>query len=67
VAKFVEDTGTTFPVLLDMDTTISEQFGIKYFPTTIFVDKSGKIRHVSGLLPEEDLRVVLNQILKQDA
>jgi peroxiredoxin len=66
VAKFVEDTGITFPVLLDMDTTISEQYGIKYVPTTVIIGKNGKVRHVAGLLPEEDLRTLLNGILKQD-
>ncbi len=66
VAKFVEDTGATFPVLLDMDTTISEQFGIKYFPTTVIIGRDGKVRHVAGLLPEADLRTVLDTILARE-
>ncbi len=49
-----------------MDTTISEQFGIKYFPTTIIIGKDGKVGHVAGLLPEEDLRAVLDAILRRD-
>ncbi len=66
VSKFAEETGITFPVLLDMDTTISEQYGIKYFPTTVFIGKNGKISHVAGLLPEEDLRQQLEMILARD-
>ena len=66
VSSFVKDTGATFPVLLDMDSTISEQFGIKYFPTTVIIGKDGKVRHVAGLLPEEDLRTVVDAILRRD-
>jgi peroxiredoxin len=66
VADFVEDTSITFPVLLDMDKTISEQYGIKYLPTTVIIGPDGLVRSVAGLLPEEDLRLQLETIMKRD-
>ena len=66
VADFVKDTAITFPVLLDMDKTISEQYGIKYLPTTVIIGPDGLVRSVAGLLPEEDLRLQLETIMKRD-
>lgn len=36
-----------FPVLFDVDKDVSRSFDIKAMPTTIIIDRSGKIRHVN--------------------
>ena len=36
-----------FPVLFDRDKNVSRSFDIKAMPTTIIIDRSGKIRHVN--------------------
>lgn len=36
-----------FPVLFDKDKDVSKSFDIKAMPTTIIIDRAGKIRHVN--------------------
>jgi len=36
-----------FPVLFDEDKSVSKSFDIKAMPTTIIIDRAGKIRHVN--------------------
>ena len=36
-----------FPVLFDKDKNVSKSFDIKAMPTTIIIDRAGKIRHVN--------------------
>ncbi|MCC2684923.1 MAG: resA [Paenibacillaceae bacterium] len=43
VDSFVKQLKLTFPVLLDPDMDLSRKYGVKLYPTTYFVDKSGKI------------------------
>lgn len=66
VAAFIAETGINFPVLIDSDMTISEQYGIKYLPTTVIIGPDKRVRTVAGLLPEADLREQLLGILKRD-
>ena len=42
--EFVEGQGLTFPVALDHDGQVSEIYGLRYFPTTFFIDEEGVIR-----------------------
>jgi len=44
VKKFMEDNGLSFPVLLDTDTSVAENYGIRAIPTTLFIDKDGIIK-----------------------
>lgn len=37
----------SFPVLFDTDKNVSKSFDIKAMPTTIIIDRAGKIRHVN--------------------
>ncbi len=36
-----------FPILFDVDKSVSKNFDIKAMPTTIIIDREGKIRHVN--------------------
>jgi peroxiredoxin len=48
VDKFMQSQGFTFPVLLDSNGAIAAQYGIKYIPTTFFIDSDGTIKEVMG-------------------
>ena len=56
VQKFVDAVGLTFIILLDVDGEVQQQYWIKGYPTSYFIDKDGIIRfqHI-GLLTEAQL------------
>lgn len=41
--QVIKDEGYTFPVVIAMDEHLPEKFGVKYYPTTFVIDRSGKI------------------------
>jgi thiol-disulfide isomerase/thioredoxin len=41
VVAYMQDLGLTFPTVLDADSTIVDLYGVRVFPTTVFVDKDG--------------------------
>lgn len=43
VSAFVSQFQLTFPVLLDYSSNISQQFGIKGYPTSLFLDPKGNL------------------------
>jgi thiol-disulfide isomerase/thioredoxin len=42
-ADFIEETGYTFPVLLDADGRTATTYAIRYFPTTYVIDRNGVV------------------------
>lgn len=46
VKKFMKEKNLTFPVLLDWNEAICEEYEILYFPTTFIIDQNGVIRAV---------------------
>lgn len=46
VRDFAEEFGLTFPILLDKDVAVANEYQINPVPTSIFVDKEGKISSV---------------------
>jgi peroxiredoxin len=38
--------GLSFPVLLDTDKTVSKLYDLSMMPTTVLIDRDGKVRHV---------------------
>ena len=56
-AAFIAEQGYLFPVYFDIDQTVITQYGIRAFPTSIFIDKDGYIiAGVEGAIDEETLR-----------
>ncbi len=47
VTKFVDDFGLTFPILMDENITVANQYEIKPIPTSYFVDSEGYIQYVA--------------------
>lgn len=43
VDSFIREYGLTFPALLDPQMDIRKQYGVYWYPTTFFIDRSGKI------------------------
>ncbi len=43
---FLKETPVSFPVLFDMDKTVSSLYGVEAMPTTILVDRQGNVRFV---------------------
>jgi cytochrome c biogenesis protein CcmG/thiol:disulfide interchange protein DsbE len=46
VADYAEELGLTFPVLLDQDASIFQQYQVQLYPTTFFIGRDGVIRDV---------------------
>ncbi len=45
-ARMAERLKVTYPILFDRDKTASSLYRVKAMPTTILIDRDGKIRHV---------------------
>lgn len=63
-ATFVSKYGLAFPILLDPNLALMDQFAIQDYPTSILVGKDGKIKvkHIGYLSPEAIEREILPQI-----
>jgi peroxiredoxin len=46
VAKFIQEQGLSFPVLLDSDMKVATQYKVASLPTTLFIDKDGIIQGI---------------------
>jgi thiol-disulfide isomerase/thioredoxin len=57
VAPFVKEKSISFPVMLDAG--VKEMYDVKAFPTTIFIDRKGNIRHRdTGFVTDESPRMI---------
>ncbi len=45
VSEFVDRLGLTFPVVLDPTGGTERSFGTEYLPTTVLIDRQGRVRH----------------------
>ncbi|KKM11481.1 hypothetical protein SY88_08465 [Clostridiales bacterium PH28_bin88] len=64
VREFLSAGGYTFPVLLDKDNAVSEQYQVRAIPTSIFIDAAGVIRYrYAGAMSKEMLEAALEKIL----
>jgi len=64
VQSMVSEKSMTVPVLLDQGNQFASTYGALFFPTTIFVDASGVIRHIRlGDSSEADLRTKVENLL----
>jgi thiol-disulfide isomerase/thioredoxin len=56
VEEFIRELDLTLPVLLDPEETVTQLYRIRGFPTTLFIDRDGKIRYQHiGILNEDTL------------
>lgn len=61
VRPFIQTNNFSFPVLLDIEGRVAQQYSTRSFPTTFIVDRDGVIQHVqTGEITEDELaRIVL--------
>lgn len=61
VRPFIQTNNFSFPVLLDSEGRVAQQYSTRSFPTTFIIDRQGIIQHVqTGEISEDELaRVVL--------
>lgn len=65
VEQFTERFGVTYPVLLDPDLVVRDRYGVKYYPTTFFVDREGIVREVKiGGMTEGFIEEKILQLLR---
>ena len=61
VRPFIQSNEFSFPILLDIEGRVAQQYSTRSFPTTFIIDREGVIQHVqTGEISEDELaRIVL--------
>ena len=69
VREHLKQYGHTFPVLMDRDNKVANQFGVFGLPVSVFLDKKGVVQEYikGGLLTEQKILDVVARIQKQEA
>ncbi len=69
VREHITQYGHTFPVLLDRDNKVANQFGVFGLPVSVFIDETGVVREYikGGLLTEQVILAAVGRIQKADA
>ncbi len=64
VEKFVKDNGYDFPVYFDKKYKANNAYNVRGIPTTLFIDRDGKLVHTEvGSMSEDELRDFIDDIL----
>lgn len=65
IKTFLEENGYTYPVLMDTEAELFQTYGITSFPTTIMIDRDGKLfGYATGQLNEETMRSIIQQTME---
>ncbi|MCP9448283.1 MAG: redoxin domain-containing protein [Nitrospira sp.] len=64
VREHIEQYGHTFPVLMDRDNKVANQFGVFGLPVSVFIDEKGVVQEYikGGLLTEEKIVQTFHRI-----
>ncbi len=66
VQTYVTERGLTFPVWLDMDGRLVDQFAVQYFPTTYWIDRDGVVRYRHlGIMTESTIQSYIDDMLSE--
>ncbi|HZH49566.1 MAG TPA: redoxin domain-containing protein [Nitrospira sp.] len=68
VEEHIKQYGHTFPVLMDRENKVANQFGVFGLPVSVFIDGSGVVQEYikGGLLTEQKIYDVVARIQKQE-
>lgn len=67
VKQYIDENNIDADVLLDKDSKLAQTIGVPGFPTSILVNKDGKVIFaVNGLLPTDEFTKQLNDAIKKD-
>jgi len=65
ITEFGLSYGLSYPLLIDQDNTVNQEYGISGLPTTVFIDRKGVVREVFiGILSKATLEDRLNRLLE---
>jgi peroxiredoxin len=69
VRQHIKEYGHTFPVLMDRDNKVANQFGVFGLPVSVFIDENGVVQEYikGGLLTEQRIYDVVARIQKQES
>ena len=62
--KFIEQYNVTYPVLLDVDDTYGDAYGVLSMPTTVILKDGKEVERIVGPVSEEILRKLVKQYEK---
>ncbi|OGO15913.1 MAG: hypothetical protein A2Z14_15035 [Chloroflexi bacterium RBG_16_48_8] len=67
IGPFVQELGLTFPILLDVDSSVSEDlYQLLGLPTSVFIGRDGIIRKITiGALQIETLETMIQSMLEE--
>ena len=68
VRDHIKQYGHTFPVLMDRDNKVANQFGVFGLPVSVFIDQAGRVQEYikGGLLTEQKIDETVVRIQKQE-
>jgi peroxiredoxin len=68
VREHIKQYGHTFPVLMDHDNKVANQFGVVGLPVTVFIDQEGRVQEYikGGLLTEQRIDDTVARIQKKE-
>jgi peroxiredoxin len=68
VREHIRQYGHTFPVLMDRENKVANQFGVFGLPVSVFIDEQGVVQEYikGGLLTEQKIYDVVARIQKQE-
>ncbi|MGE4548126.1 MAG: cytochrome c biogenesis protein CcdA [Intestinibacillus sp.] len=62
IIQFMQDSGYTYPVVMDKTGEVFGNYGITSFPTTFMIDRDGKVfGYVTGMLTREQMDSIIQQ------
>ena len=69
VRDHIRQYGHTFPVLMDRDNTVANQFGVFGLPVSVFIDEQGVVQEYikGGLLNEQRITDIVTRIHNGDS
>lgn len=63
IEPFAEDFAMTMPIVRDTDGALRQKYGVRGMPTSVFIDKEGKVAAVwSGVLTKKLLKQFIKEI-----
>jgi peroxiredoxin len=68
VREHIKQYGHTFPVLMDRDNKVANQFGVFGLPVSVFIDQQGRVQEYikGGLLTEQMINDTVAKIQRQE-
>jgi peroxiredoxin len=66
VPAFVKEQKIDWPIVIDKDDKTGKAFGVEGWPTTVLIDKSGKIVEISDHATKETIEKLLKEDVKEE-